>query len=358
MNILKKWRFWRYLFLVFLGFVVLAGAGVLALLWVRPQPTLITLAGSSQEMGADYGSKAKWQLKLLNDLYLERTICRNDRQLIQARRKAAVTQTTNWPEPYVREISAMASASGLPTGALAYANCFLDLGAARAGCRSVVAGSNGVFLHAHNLDWDSLAGLGRWTTCIVRRAPSDGRFKTVSIGFPGLIGSFDIINEKGLAISFNQLGMSNGSTNEPVFIMIRRIAESCGTLAAARREILSAPPGMPFILTVSDSSMQEGSVFERTRGRIIERGMSRGWVAACNVSQEQQTGSTGLDKVLGERPISQLRDLQEILGDERVMLGCNLYSVIFDFKNNRMLLASGSVPAASASYREFVLFER
>jgi hypothetical protein len=48
----------------------------------------------------------------------------------------------------------------------------------------------------------TLGGLDRWTTCIVRREPSSGRFKTVAIGLPGMVGAPDIINEKGLALSF------------------------------------------------------------------------------------------------------------------------------------------------------------
>ena len=53
---------------------------------------------------------------------------------------------------------------------LAYGNCFLDLGNAKAGCRSLVVVTNNVFLHAHNLDWDNLGGLGRWSTCFIRRS--------------------------------------------------------------------------------------------------------------------------------------------------------------------------------------------
>jgi hypothetical protein len=96
------------------------------------------------------------------------------------------------------------------------------------------ANPRNLLFHAHNLDWDNLGWFGRWVTCIVRRNPSDGRFATVSFGFPGMIGALDIINEKGLALSFIQLGWGNGGTNEPVFIMLRRIAETCDSIDAAR----------------------------------------------------------------------------------------------------------------------------
>jgi predicted choloylglycine hydrolase len=158
----------------------------------------------------------------------------------------------------------------------------LDLGRARAGCRSVVVSQTNVLFHAHNLDWDTLGGLGRWTTCIVRRNPSDGRLATVCIGFPGMIGALDIINEKGLALSFNQLGWGKGGTNEPVFLMLRRIAEMCASLEAARTNLIHAAPGMPFIITVSDARSGTGSVFERVNNRVgvaVGKGSAECWRA-------------------------------------------------------------------------------
>ena len=35
----------------------------------------------------------------------------------------------------------------------------------------------------------------------------------------------------------------------------------------------------------------------------------------------------------------------------------NIYSVVFDFRHNRLWLASGEVPAAKSRYREFPLFK-
>ena len=52
-----------------------------------------------------------------------------------------------------------------------------------------------------------------------------------------MVGAPDIINEKGLALPFNQLGFGKGSGSEPVFIMLRRIAETCSSLDAARKQI-------------------------------------------------------------------------------------------------------------------------
>jgi hypothetical protein len=295
-------------------------------------------------------------MRLVSRFYLDRIICQGDPKLIEGSRAAALRNLANWPNRYREELNATAAAAGLPVSALAFGNTFLDLGRARAGCRSVVLAQNNLVLQAHNLDWDNLGGLGRWVTCIVRRNPTDGRLATVSIGFPGMIGALDIINEKGLALSFNQLGWGNGGTNEPVFIMLRRIAETCDSLEAARTNLFQAPAGMPFIITVSDARAGTGSVFERVHGRVAERQVQGGFVAACNAAQGTNFGTTKLDQVLTRTGASDLSGIQRILGTPGVLMECNIYSVIFDFHHNRLWLASGEVPAAKGSYREYPLF--
>ena len=215
---------------------------------------------------------------------------------------------TNWPAACPNELAAMAAAAGDEQAALTYGNCFLDLGNAKAGCRSLVVATNNLFLHGHNFDWNNLGGLGRWTTCIIRRNPSDGRFRTVAIGFPGMVGALDIINEKGLALSFNQLGIGKGAVSEPVFVMMRRIAETCSSLEAARKEILQAPHGMPFIITVSDASSAQASIFEHLQDRVVGR-HARGWESGCNAAQGSVIGGTRLDQVVGAAQITGVADV-------------------------------------------------
>ena len=339
-----------------LGLSLLAMGIVGGLLWYKPSPTEITLTGKSDELGAAYGHKVGRPMRLMSRFYLDRIVCEGNPKLIDSSRKAALANLSNWPACYRDEINAMAATAQIPVSALAFGNSFLDLGRVRAGCRSVVVSQSNVVFHAHNLDWDNLGGLGRWVTCIARRYPSDGRLATVSIGFPGMIGAVDIINEKGMALSFNQFGRGKGETNEPVLIMLRRIAETCDSLQMARTNLLSAPAGMPFIITVSDSRQGTGSVFERVHGRISERRLQKGFVAACNTTQGIDFGLTHLDRTLAKLVQKDASGIQGVLGSSEVMMQCNIYSVVFDFQHNRFWLASGEVPAAAGSYREFPLF--
>jgi hypothetical protein len=275
--------------------LIVLGAGVLGfLIWYKPSPYQITLAGKSGDLGSGYGRKLRTPMRLLTRYYLDRKICEGDAKLIEASRELALQSLANWPKEYREELDATAAAAQLPVSALAFGNAFVDLGRVRAGCRSVVVSETNLLFHAHNLDWDTLGGLGRWTTCIVRRNPTDGRLATVSIGFPGMIGALDVINEKGLALSFNQLGWGKGGTNEPVFLMLRRIAETCASLEAARTNLIHASPGMAFIITVSDARSGTGIVFERVNNRVTERPLQRGVVAACNTVQGTSFGTTRL----------------------------------------------------------------
>ena len=213
----RRLAIWTRFLVYAVLFVVLLATGLLAgFIWDKPSPIHVALAGDSHDLGTSYGRKLSTPMRLVTRFYLDRIVCQRNPRLIEASRAAALRSLANWPNRYRDELQATAVAAQVAVGALAFGNAFLDLGRARAGCRSIVFTQSNVVFHAHNLDWDNLGGFGRWATCIVRRSPTDGRLATVSIGFPGMLGALDIINEKGLALSFNQLGWGNGGTNEPV----------------------------------------------------------------------------------------------------------------------------------------------
>jgi hypothetical protein len=237
-----------------------------------------------------------------------------------------------------------------------YANAFMDMGNASVGCRTLVTCHGKSLLHGHNLDWENIAGLARWTTTITRRNPNDGRWRTVSVGFPGLIGAVDIINEKGIALSFNQLGFGKGSCKEPVFIMMRRIAETCDSFAPAREIIFNSSAGMPFIITLSDAKTGQAAIYERKTMAISERLLGNGWVAAANAAQGKMVGKSSLDLVVMKSNLTTWNEVRQVLSHENVMMESNLYCVIFDYSTNRFYLASGQIPAAVGDFREFELF--
>jgi hypothetical protein len=326
----------------------------------------LRLAGTPEQMGRDHGRACKWRIRLLCGVYVKHFIGQWDRNVLAGRTAKALAVRPTLDPRHRAEAEALIAAAGIEPGLLYLGNSFLDLGYSAAGCRGVVwqrpaaAGAPGGFLHAHNLDWDSLAGLANWNITIFRRTPADGRCRTVGLALPGMLGALDIINEHGLALSANWAGSGQERPAEPVFLAMRRIAESCRTFAEARAELRKLAPDGPFAITLSAAAEGRAAVFEPQGGRLFERPLAGGVLTADNSLR----GNAMADSVLeiaarraapaGRTPAA----LQALLAAPDVLLGCNLYSVIFDWPGDRLYLASGRTPAASRGHREFPLFGR
>jgi hypothetical protein len=67
-------------------------------------------------------------------------------------------------------------------------------------------------------------------------------------------------------------------------------------------------------------------------------------------------GGTRLDQVVGSTQVTGVADVYRVLAHPEVLMGSNIYSVVFDFRRNRLLIASGEVPAAAGRFREYPLF--
>ncbi len=146
----RKWTRWLVYFIVVV--LLLVSATLLFLIWFKPSPMEIAVAGSSADMGSGYGRKLRIPMRLVTHFYLDRVVCQGEPKMIGAARAAAARSLVNWPKAYSDELNATAKAAGIPANALAFGNCFIDLGKVRAGCRSVVVAQTNLFLHAHNLD--------------------------------------------------------------------------------------------------------------------------------------------------------------------------------------------------------------
>jgi hypothetical protein len=251
----------------------------------------------------------------------------------------------------------MAEASGSNVENLMLGNTFLDLGIREAGCRLAITPSGNELLHAHNLDWDNLGGVGNYLVTIFRTEAGNGRYATVRLGFPGMIGALDIINEKGIALSFNQAGFSSGKSKMPVFIKMREIAETCSTFEEAEKEILSMPRGMPFCIGLSDSKAGKAAVFERDQTQKIKKRLpSNRIITADNNLWCGRKVDSWIEKTAESIKPNDLESLKKLLRNKKVLMACNIYSVIFDHSNNAFYLASGKVPAAVEKYKKFQLF--
>ncbi len=321
-------------------------------------PTELELKGSAAEMGTEYGNSLKYSIKILSQIYVKRILCSGDQNKFDSCAGKSKRLFSEIDPAWTEELEAIARASGTDLDALLIGNCFLDLGLNTAACRQIISSENGKMLHAHNMDWDNLGGFGNLMVTVLRRNPDRDRFRTVSVIFPGMLGALDIINEKGISLSFNQLGNSDGKSKMPIFIKMRDIAETCSSFEEAEAEIMSLPEGMPFSIGLADAGSCKSAVFERDMGLgICRRDMSGGILTADNSPWHGRSMATcAVDKIAREKNARSVDTIIETLRDPQVLLECNIYSLIWNFKDNSFLIACGDIPAACGKYREFELF--
>jgi len=351
---------WRRIPKRFAVYVVLLLVAALLPFWNGPRPGTVSLHGSPEEMGRQYGTACNWSIPLLCRVYLKRVLCGNNAQVLAQQRQRALALAPRVDGRILRELRATGQAAGVDEGLLLLGNSFIDLGCYGGACRSVVwnrPAAAGGLLHGHNLDWDNLAGLADWTVTILRRAPADGRYRTVAIAMPGVLGGLDIINDHGVALSLNQVGFGRPETAaEPGFLLLRRVAENCATYAAARAELLKASPHLPFLITLSSAREGRAGVFEPLAGGMRERTWAGDRVCAANDSWGRNDVQDSVATTVGKAELHTLADVRRLLAADGVLLECNIYSVVFDFTGNRLYLASGRMPAAKRPAREFPLF--
>lgn len=328
--------------------------------WNGPRPRQIALRGSPEAMGQAYGRQCKWSIRLLCHAYLKRFLCRNNAQVLEQRCNAALALEPLVEPRLLRELRATAESAGVVPGLLLLGNSFLDLGYYGGGCRSVVwddTGPQDWFLHAHNLDWDSVAGMADWGICVVRRTPDDGRHPTVAVALPGMAGVLDVINARGLALSLNLVQFGRPETaREPGFLLMRRIAETCSTYAEARAELLKVSPHTPFLFTLSAAKERLAGVFEPFPDGYRERVLADGRISSANDCWGSNDVPSVVNQTVKAAVLNGPKDMETLMASSGVLLGCNIYSVIWDYGHNRMWLASGRTPAAPRGYREFRLF--
>lgn len=323
-----------------------------------PSPYEVSLSGTPEEIGAQQGKYFKYSMRLLEKIYVEKIISGGSEKKLKDNTQRAKEIFYCIDERWTREVDAMAKASGCKAENLMLGNTFLDMGIREAGCRLAIVPNGKSLLHSHNLDWDNLGGVGNFLVTIFRTEAGNGRYATVRLAFPGMIGGLDIINEKGIALSFNQAGFSSGKSKMPVFIKMREIAETCSTFEEAEKEILSTPEGMPFCIGLSNSRNGKAAVFERDLSMEIKKRIPVNDIITAdnNLWCGSKMSSCMIEKIAQDIKPHDLESLKKVLRDKKVLMACNIYSVIFDYPNNAFYLASGRVPAALGEYKKFPLF--
>src|SRR6266496_2109227 len=106
----------RRLVYAVLVLVLLMTGVLLGVIWYKPSPIQVALAGESRDLGTEYGRKLRTPMQLVTRFYLDRIVCQGSPKLMEGSRAAALRSMPNWPAPYPEELNATAAAARIPVG--------------------------------------------------------------------------------------------------------------------------------------------------------------------------------------------------------------------------------------------------
>ena len=266
-----------------------------------------------------------------------------------------------FPADHRRELEAYAEAAGIDRGRLLAMNTLMDVYGGF-GCSSLIAepdrSTTGSPIFGRNLDIFSLGVLQKYSLVVVYRP--QGKHAFVSIGFPGVLGAFSGMNERGLALALHGVFRSDDGSphSDPKGIactmLLRQVLEECATVAQA--EELLRRSRHTTVLSVVLCDRTAGAVAEVGPGGVAVRRASGG-ICACtnhfragrNLPLEVCPRYAGLlrDTHTGKLSVDTLaRKLHAVnQGSQTVQ------TMIFEPGPLRLHLATGSCPSSALPLR-------
>lgn len=155
------------------------------------------------------------------------------------------------PEPYLKEMDALAASAGLHPQEARLANFFPELfhcsGFAVHGSATV----DGQMYHGRILDY--IRGAGLEDNAVVMVIRPDGGNAWVNVSYAGFIGSVTAMNEKQLAIG-EMGGKGEGHWDgKPMAQLVREVMERCGTIDEAVELMRNGPRTCEYYYVISDA---------------------------------------------------------------------------------------------------------
>lgn len=190
-----------------------------------------------------------------------------------------------FPAEHRQELDAFAKAAGIDRDRLLAINTLMDVYGGF-GCSSLIAESDrsatGSPIFGRNLDIFSLGVLQKYSLVIVYRP--EGKHAFVSVSFPGVIGAFSGMNERGLALALHGVFQADdGSPNSDpkgvaCTMLLRRVLEECDTVEQA--EDLLRRSRHTTVLSVVLCDRARGAIAEVGPGGVAVR-RATGGICAC-----------------------------------------------------------------------------
>ncbi|MBN2477508.1 MAG: hypothetical protein JXB62_23075 [Pirellulales bacterium] len=156
------------------------------------------------------------------------------------------------PPRFLAECDALSEAAGVTRQQGRYANLFPE----RFHCSGVAvrgkATADGRVLHARVLDYMRDIGLQDAAAVVVFMP--EGRYRWMSLGYAGFIGTVTAINEKGLAIGEMGGGGVGDWDGVPMSLLLRDVMERAATVEEALELLRTSPRTCEYYYVLSDKS--------------------------------------------------------------------------------------------------------
>jgi len=226
---------------------------------------VLHVKGTPEEMGRQHGA-------LLKD-HVEGNIRTIKSKADESGMMAEATLDMIWrrqtqfiPERYVKEMQALAEASGMDFDTIRTVNTIPELFHCSGFAVFGKATLNGTLYHGRILDYE--VGAGLQNHAVVTIAEPDGLIPFVSVTYAGFIGSVTGMNLK--KIGFGEMGGNEAISYEgvPMAFLMRRGLEEANTLQEARALFETSQRTCEYYYVISDANIPSALAVAATARKI------------------------------------------------------------------------------------------
>jgi uncharacterized protein (DUF1810 family) len=220
---------------------------------------VLFLKGSPEEMGRQHGVLMKKQIRDLVDRILYGvgvgSSFEKGRWFIREIEEAQARLQPHMDTRYLREMDAIAQASGLMKEEVRLANFFPELFHCSGFALFGRATQDGRMYHGRVLDY--LRGLGLEQNAVVMVIQPDLGNAWVNVSYAGFVGSITAMNEKKVAIG-EMGGRGEGNWDgKPMAQLVREVMEKASTLDEAVEIMRKGPRTCEYYFVISDAKSKQ-----------------------------------------------------------------------------------------------------
>jgi len=337
--------------------------------------TVVSVEGTPEEMGTAYGTLLKPVIqRVLKDLIAKGIGAEPEayKNLLAGSKAMARFQ----PKEYLDELKAVAEAAEVSYEDLALLQYYGDVrrclrGAGNAMfCTSFAVlpprTKERICLVGRNFDYHD-HGVGAYASILACYRPK-ARIPFVTVAWAGVINGWTLLNEKGIAVSFNIVAGSRSETLEAIStcFLLRRVAERAETVEQGIALITKASRSCGTNMLVASGSPPDAALVEFDHASYAVRRRADGFVGAANTfmklyqennpSASEYRGRIAVAYELSQASRGKLDFGSNIAGAPGVPInGMNLHSATIDATHLRLKVAMGTIPACERPYKAFRL---